>query len=87
MYQLDCIRLYQYLLNSLLKGVVKVEKVLLTKEVAEMLRLSEEHVRELIRRRKIKAYKEGHRGGYRITMDEVKRYISRKFKEMEAGRG
>jgi len=61
--------------------------MLLTKEVADMLRLSEEYVRELIRQRKIKAYKEGRRGGYRITMDEVKRYINRKFKEMEAGRG
>ena len=38
-------------------------KILLTKEVAEMLRLSEEHVRELIRQRKIKAYQEGKRGG------------------------
>jgi excisionase family DNA binding protein len=62
-----------------------MEKILLTKEVADMLRLSEEYVRELIRQRKIKAYKEGRRGGYRITMDEVKRYISRKLKE--AGRG
>ncbi len=62
-----------------------MEKVLLTKEVAGMLRLSEEYVRELIRQRKIKAYKEGRRGGYRITMDEVKRYIHRKLKE--AGRG
>ena len=34
-----------------------MEKVLLTKEVADMLRLSEEYVRELIRQRKIKAYK------------------------------
>lgn len=64
-----------------------MDKVLLTKEVADMLRLSEEYVRELIRQRKIKAYKEGRRGGYRITMNEVQRYISRKFKEMEAGRG
>lgn len=62
-----------------------MEKVLLTKEVADMLRLSEEYVRELIRQRKIKAYKEGRRGGYRITMDEVKRYIARKLRE--AGRG
>jgi len=62
-----------------------MEKVLLTKEVADMLRLSEEYVRELIRQRKIKAYKEGRRGGYRITMDEVKRYVTRKLKE--AGRG
>jgi excisionase family DNA binding protein len=62
-----------------------MEKVLLTKEVAEMLRLSEEYVRELIRQRKIKAYKEGRRGGFRITMSEVQRYINRKLRE--AGRG
>ena len=64
-----------------------MNKMLLTKEVAEMLRLSEEYVRELIRQRKIKAYKEGRRGGYRITINEVRRYISRKFKEMDGGRG
>ena len=50
-------------------------KILLTKEVAEMLRLSEEHVRELIRQRKIKAYQEGKRGGYRIELCEVERYV------------
>ena len=62
-------------------------KVLLTKEVAEMLRLSDEYVRELIRQRKIKAYKEGRRGGYRITMEEVKRYINRKLRAGEIKRG
>lgn len=61
-----------------------MEKVLVTKEVAEMLRLSEEYVRELIRQRKLKAYKEGRRGGYRITLDEVKSYIDRKQQEMES---
>jgi excisionase family DNA binding protein len=60
-----------------------MEKVLLTKEVAQMLRLSEEYVRELIRQRKLKAYQEGRRGGYRITMPEVQRYIERKHREME----
>jgi len=54
-------------------------KILLTKEVAEMLRLSEEHVRELIRQRKIKAYQEGKRGGYRIELGEVKRYVKSKY--------
>ena len=63
-----------------------MEKVLLTKEVAEMLRLSEEYVRELIRQRKLKAYQEGRRGGYRITMPEVKKYIERKHRELEASR-
>ncbi len=57
--------------------------ILLTKEVAELLRVSEEYVRELIRHRKLKAYKEGRRGGYRITKDEIENYIKRKHKEME----
>jgi excisionase family DNA binding protein len=54
-------------------------KILLTREVAEMLRLSEEHVRELIRQRKIKAYQEGKRGGYRIELCEVERYVKNKY--------
>ena len=58
-------------------------RVLVTKEVAQMLRLSEEYVRELIRQRKLKAYKEGRRGGFRITAEEVDNYIARKHKEME----
>lgn len=58
-------------------------KILLTKEVAQMLRLHEEYVRELIRQRKLKAYKEGRRGGYRITMESVEEYIDKKHKEME----
>ena len=58
-------------------------KILVTKEVAQMLRLSEEYVRELIRERKLKAYKEGRRGGFRVTMDEIESYIARKHREME----
>ena len=58
-------------------------KVLVTKEVAKMLRLSEYYVRELIRQKKIKGYKEGSRGGFRVTVEEVDNYIARKHKEME----
>ena len=61
-------------------------KILLTKEVAQMLRLHEEYVRELIRLRKLKAYREGRRGGYRITMQAVEEYIDKKHKEMEMAR-
>lgn len=61
-------------------------KILLTKEVAQILRLHEEYVRELIRQRKLKAYKEGRRGGYRITMEAVNAYIAKKHKEMEVSR-
>jgi excisionase family DNA binding protein len=60
-----------------------MHKILLTKEVAQILRLHEEYVRELIRQRKLKAYKEGRRGGYRITMEAVENYIAKKHKEME----
>ena len=60
-----------------------MSSILITKEVAGLLRVSEEYVRELIRQRKLRAYKEGRRGGYRVTMEEVKKYIDRKHKEME----
>ena len=64
-----------------------MKKILITKEVAELLRVSEEYVRELIRGRKIKAYKEGRRGGFRIPEDEITRYIKTKQKELEVARG
>jgi len=57
--------------------------ILITKEVADLLRVSEEYVRELIRHRKLRAYKEGRRGGFRIMLQEVERYINQKHKEME----
>ena len=60
-----------------------MRKVLLTKEVAEMLRVSEEYVRDLIRRKELNAYKEGRRGGYRILPEEVEKYIFRKHEESE----
>ena len=61
--------------------------ILLTKEVAELLRVSEEHVRELIRQRKLRAYKEGRRGGYRITKKEVQNYIRKKHQELVSQEG
>ena len=60
-----------------------MDNILVTKEVADLLRVSEEYVRELIRQRKLRAYKEGRRGGYRITTEEIENYIKRKHKEME----
>ena len=56
-------------------------EILLTKEAAELLRVSEEYLRELIRAGKIKAYKEGRRGGYRIARQEIDKYIKRKHDE------
>jgi len=72
-------------LNHIRIGVA-MGNILVTKEVAEMLRVSEEYVRELIRRRKLKAYKEGRRGGFRVTMKAVEDYITKKHREMEVSK-
>ena len=58
-----------------------MNEILLTKEAAEFLRVSDEYLRELIRIGKIKAYKEGRRGGYRITRKEIDSYVKRKHVE------
>lgn len=51
------------------------KKLLLTKEAAQLLRVSEEYLRSLIRKKRIAAYKEGRRGGYRIPALEIDKYI------------
>lgn len=58
-----------------------MREILLTKEAADLLRVSEEYLRELIRAGRIKAYKEGRRGGYRITRTAIDKYIKRKHDE------
>ena len=58
-----------------------MKELYLTKEAADLLRVSEEYLRELIRAGKIKAYKEGRRGGYRITRIAIDKYIKRKHDE------
>ena len=55
------------------------KKLLLTKEAANLLRISEEYLRSLIRKKKISAYKEGRRGGYRIPLQEIDNYIRRRY--------
>jgi len=57
-------------------------KILLTKEVAEFLRVSPDHVRNLAREGKLKCYKEGRRGGFRFTEEDVQVYIKKKLKEV-----
>ncbi len=59
---------------------METEKLLLTKEAASILRVSEEHLRLLIRKKKIAAYKEGRRGGYRISAGEIENYIAMRRK-------
>jgi excisionase family DNA binding protein len=59
-------------------------KLLLTKEAASLLRISQEYLRSLIRKKKISAYKEGRRGGYRIPAEEIDNYISHRYNEKKA---
>lgn len=59
---------------------METKKLLLTKEAAKLLRISEEHLRLLVRQKKIKAYKEGRRGGYRIPAKEIDNYIEKRYK-------
>jgi len=46
-----------------------VDDILKTKEAAEYLKVGEAHIRELIRLKKLRAYEEGRRGGYRILKE------------------
>ena len=57
------------------------KRLLLTKEAAEVLRISEEYLRSLIRKKKINAYKEGRRGGYRIPLEEIDNYIAKRYRK------
>ena len=49
-------------------------------EAAEYLKVSEAHIRELIRLKKLRAYEEGRRGGYRILKEDINTYIDNKMK-------
>lgn len=62
-----------------------MKAILITKEVAGMLRVSEDYVRDLIKQKRLRAYKEGGRGGYRIALDEVKKYVQVKQDEFQNG--
>ncbi len=52
-----------------------MDDILRTKEVAKLLKVSEGFVRELIRSKKLRAYKIGNRGGFRISRLEMDRFI------------
>lgn len=47
-----------------------------TKEAAKHLRVGEEQVRSLIRAKKLRAYSEGRRGGYRILPMDLIAYVA-----------
>jgi len=60
---------------------METKKLLLTKEAAKLLRISEEYLRLLVRKKKIKAYKEGRRGGYHIPAKEIDKYIEKRYNQ------
>ena len=56
-------------------------KLLVVKEVAEILRVSAEHVRRIIRKGQLRAFKVGRRGGYRIREEDLRNYIIKRSNE------
>lgn len=56
-------------------------KLLVVKEVADILRVSVEHVRRLIRSGQLSGFKLGRRGGYRIREEDLKNYIMKRSNE------
>jgi len=58
-----------------------MDEILTTREAAKYLKISEGFLRKLIRRKKIRAYREGRRGGYRIQREEIDRYVRKKLRE------
>ena len=48
-----------------------MDDILKTKEAAEYLKVGEAYIRQLIRLKKLRAYREGRRGGYRILKEDL----------------
>ncbi|MFA5117429.1 MAG: helix-turn-helix domain-containing protein [Candidatus Omnitrophota bacterium] len=57
-----------------------MDDIFTTKEAASYLKIKGTTVRQLIRTKKIRAYKEGRRGGYRMLKEDIKKYIAQKLK-------
>lgn len=57
---------------------------MLTRDVARLLKVSEEYIRELIRRRKLRAFKVSRRSGYRIAKQDLDRFIETRYNKMES---
>ena len=72
---------YLLIILKITKGLI-MNEILLTREAAKILRVSNEHLRDLIKAGKINAYKEGRRGGYRILRKEIDNYIQSKHAEI-----
>lgn len=69
--------------NKVYIEVFKMYDFLLTKEAAKLLKVSEEYIRELIRRRQLRAFKVNRRSGYRISKKDFEDFIESKYEKME----
>jgi len=56
-------------------------KLYMTKDVANMLNIGEQHVRNMARNGVIRCYKEGRKGGFRFLKEDIQSYINKKFAE------
>jgi excisionase family DNA binding protein len=56
-----------------------MDDILTTKEAARYLKVSEAYVRQIIRKKKMRAYKEGRRGGYRVLKKDLTKYVKQKL--------
>ena len=61
-----------------------MDDILRTKEAADYLKVGEAYIRHLIRLKKLRAYGEGRRGGYRIRKEDINSYINKKLKNKYA---
>lgn len=57
-----------------------MDDILTTKEASKYLKVGEEFIRQLIRLKRLRAYKEGRRGGYRILKEDLLKYVKQKLK-------
>jgi len=60
-------------------GMFVMDDILRTKEAAKYLKVGEAYIRQLIRLKKLRAYREGRRGGYRILKEDINKYIKQKL--------
>lgn len=58
-----------------------MDDILRTKEAAEYLKVGEAYIRRLIRLKKLRAYREGRCGGYRLLKEDINKYIKQKLKK------
>jgi len=58
-------------------------EVYTTQDICKLLKVSENHVRKLIKRGKLKAWREGRKGGYRVREESLKEYMKVKEDDMD----